>query len=138
MNGSQRQAAEQREGWSDSEQESLLYSDTKFSVAPGVNFASTQLIFNISTSSCEPRCYRPFVVTRSQMGQFPRKAKCKIISPNLSLTFFLSRIVLPLFDTVIGLNKHIDCEYLMFARSTCLFCFQCLEAQVSKPEGSLL
>lgn len=106
-----------------------------------VNHACPWPIFNISTSSCEARCCRPFVVTRSQMGQFPRKAKCKIISPYLSLTFFITYCAypsLPLFDTVIGLNKQIDCEYLMSTRSTCVFCFRCLEAHDSRPEGLLL
>lgn len=92
----------------------------------GVNRASPRLIFNISTSSCEPRCYRPFVVVRSQMGQFPRKAKCKIISPIYLSPFFITFCAypcLPLSDTVIGLNKQIDCEYLMSTRSTSFFCF---------------
>lgn len=101
-----------------------------------MNRISLWPIFNISTSSCEPRCYRPFVVTRSQMGQFPRKAKCKIISPYLSLTFFITYCAypsLPLFDTVIGLNKQIDCEYLMSTHSTCFFCFRCLRPATRSP-----
>jgi len=69
--------------------------EPRFGVAGDVNRASPWPICNISTSSCEPRRYRPFVVRRSQMGQFPRKAKCKIISPYLSLTFFYHVLCLP-------------------------------------------